>query len=142
MWRQANHGGDHEREACVNCPIGARHAGARDASLSPLRGSKLCARCHNPGRRLIGGHVCVSCKNREYEFIRGCNAKGTRPVKVARLDRRRVRYLCGREMRSLTLSHALDPSEPVVAVLRDSNCRARFGLGNVLQQAIAQGRLF
>lgn len=142
MWRQANHGGDHEREVCVNCPIGAKHAGARDASLSALRGSRTCCRCHTPALRLIGGMRCVSCYNREREFLRGCNAKGTRPVKVQSLERRGVRYLCGRELKSLTLAHTLDAAEPVVAVLRDSDCRARFGLGNITQPTLAQQRLF
>lgn len=128
MWRKAN-GGEGGREACLRCPIGAEHAGALQASLSPLRLSPICARCHNPARRLIGKMVCVSCKNREYEWIRGRNAKGTRPTKMGALCRRRIRYLAGDELHSLVVMHSLDTDELMVAALRDSPNRVRFGLG-------------
>lgn len=140
MWRRANGGGE-DRDACLRCALGAVHAGEVQASLSPLRLSPICARCHNPARRLIGKMVCVSCKNREYEWIRGRNAKGTRPTKLGALCRRRIRYLAGDEPRSLVVSLSLDTDELMVAALRDSPNRVRFGLGTGAP-TVRQLRLF
>lgn len=128
MWRGAN-GGSEPREACLRCHVGALHAGASDANLSPLHLGLICARCHNPAQRLIGKMVCVSCKNREYEYLRGRNAKGTTPVKLRSLCRRRIRYLVGGEARSLVVQNSVDTEELVIAVLRDSPTRVSFGFG-------------
>lgn len=44
--------------------------------------SPICVRCHQPSvRRLIYGNLCISCANRQFEYIRGRNAKGTVPIK-------------------------------------------------------------
>lgn len=141
MWRRAN-GGTEDRESCLRCPMGAVHAGEPLANLSPLRLGTICARCHNPARRLIGKMVCVSCKNREYEVLRGRNAKGTRPVKIGGLCRRRIRYTIGNELHSLVVPYSLDTEELVVAALRDSPNRVCFGLGATAPIGIRQLRLF
>lgn len=139
MWRQAN-GDDGDREACKRCPVGARHAGVTDAPTTDLAGSVVCSRCHRPARRLIGGMHCVSCKNREYEFIRGRNAKGTAPDIC--LKRRTLRYLVGDEPRAMASNLTLDSDELVVAALRDGRRRVRLGLGIAMQPALRQLRLF
>lgn len=143
MWRKANgDGGDGgEREACLRCPLGAQHAGAIDANLSSLHLAKLCARCHRPASRLINGMVCVSCMNRQYEFLRGRNAKGTIPT-MKPLCRRRVRFTAGGEPCSLVVQHSLDTDELVVAALRDNKNRVRFGFGAQVPTSIRQLRLF
>lgn len=142
MWRSANLEGHPEREACKRCPIGAEHAGELFASTSHLAGTLTCARCHTPAGRLIGRMHCVSCKNREYEFVKGRNAKGSPPVKLACLARRSVRYVAGGKPCSLTLSRALDQDELIVATLRDSKHTVRFGFGVSLPPTIPQLRLF
>jgi hypothetical protein len=142
MWRKSNLEDDNAHEACRRCPLGALHAGEPDASLSPFRGQLVCARCHNPAQRLITGMHCVSCKNREYEFIKGRNAKGTAPVKLKCLARRRLRYLAGHEPCQLTLQRSLDIEELIVATLRDSKNRVRFGFGVAMPPAVRQLRLF
>lgn len=141
MWRQANMG-DGGREACVRCLLGAQHAGEAQASDSPLRLSKTCSRCHNPARRLIGGMHCVSCKNREYEFLKGRNAKGTKPTKLRDLCPRRIRFLAGSEPQTLAMRLSLDTDELIVSALRDTPQRVRFGFGCPSSPAVRQLRLF
>lgn len=141
MWRKANTS-EGSCTACLRCTIGAEHAGETQASNSALHLAKVCARCHKPAARLIGKMHCVSCKNREYELDKGRNAKGTQPVKLRSLCKRRVRYLSGNESCTLTAARTLDSDELVVAVLRDSSQRVRFGLAVVSQPRMRQLRLF
>src|SRR3546814_18156292 len=58
------------------------------ASLSPIKGTLTCSRCHRQSTRawLIGKWLCVSCWNREREWVRGRHATGNRPTKMRRLD--------------------------------------------------------
>lgn len=126
MWRKSNNGKDEPRLSCKCCPIGAVHAGETTASLSPLKNTLVCARCHRRANRLVSKHICVSCKNREYEWLKGRNAKGSKPVKLKSLDPRTLRYLHGDEPRTLHLPLSLDWDELIVAALRDSANRLRF----------------
>lgn len=141
MWREANHQNKERRERCKTCPVGAVHAGETAASMSPLMGSTICARCHRPSRRFINGTICISCYNRQREWIVGKNSRGTAPVRMAQLSRRRLRYICGDEFRELRQEHSIDMTELIVAVLRDSKKKVQF----VFQGDTAgfqQGRLF
>jgi hypothetical protein len=62
---------------CSDCKVGAEHAGeAIDYSFP----EKMCCRCGETDKRLIGKRVCVSCYNREREYLSGRNAKGKFPV--------------------------------------------------------------
>jgi hypothetical protein len=144
MWRASNGPGcgDQARESCKRCPLGALHAGEADASTSSLAGSKVCSRCHRPAPRLIGGMHCVSCKNREYEFMKGKNAKGTTPVKLACLARRRIRFMAGGELRTSTAPFTLDDAELIISALRDNKSVVRFGLAPCVTPALRQMRLF
>jgi hypothetical protein len=73
-----------ELRLCMGCRIGAAHAGERFVERSPNYLSNRCARCrHGSGRRLIGGKLCLSCYNRELEWLKGKNGKGTIPHKAA-----------------------------------------------------------
>lgn len=89
--------------ACVGCPTGRQHAQAfspdgatpdpkRVASRWEARALVACVRCGRDGTtagtrlvgrfRLVRSHtLCVSCYNREREFLHGKNAKGAPPVK-------------------------------------------------------------
>jgi len=141
-WRRADELNDGSHSNCRLCPIGAVHAGEVAASMSPLKGTLTCARCHRSAGRLIGGMVCVSCKNREYELVKGRNAKGTAPVKLCALDARRIRYRHGSELCTLKLRHSVDTDELVVAVLRDSKQSVVFAFNSTPPAAIRQARLW
>lgn len=140
MWKQANHQKEEGRIACRCCPIGAAHAGETAASLSPLKNTLICARCHRRANRLVGKHICVSCKNREYEYLKGRNAKGGKPIKLKSLGPRTLTYLAGDELRTLHLPLSLDMEELIVAALRDSANRVRFMFGSMqwLSQLLQQ----
>lgn len=141
FWRRANHDGDPARHTCRRCPIGAAHAGEDLATTSPLYGTLTCARCHRGAERLVGKTLCVSCYNRQREAIRGRNAKGTRPVKLPPLQRRRIWFMAGRDLRDLAAPLTLDTTELVVAALRDSRERVLFAF-RAQPAGPAQLRLF
>lgn len=141
-WRRADELSDGSHHSCRLCPIGAVHAGEVAASMSPLKGTMTCARCHRGSSRLIGSMICVSCKNREYEFNKGSNAKGTKPVKLCALDTRRIRFKCGTEVETLRLKQSVDTDELVVAVLRDSKQAVVFAFNSTPPAAIRQARLW
>lgn len=141
-WRRADELSDGSHHSCRLCPIGAVHAGEVAASMSPLKGTLTCARCHRTASRLIHGMVCVSCQNRAYEFLKGRNAKGTAPVKLCALDVRRIRYRHGGELATLRVRHSVDTDELVVAVLRDSKQEVVFAFNSAPPAAIRQARLF
>src|SRR3546814_6998214 len=69
---------------CADCPTGALHA-AR-LGIRVVRGktrvsyTRPCCRCGRHEFRLIGARLCISCWNREREWIRGRNAKGNPPT--------------------------------------------------------------
>jgi hypothetical protein len=64
---------------CRGCTIGAQHAGERHFARSKIYGCEVCPRCGG-GARMIAGRLCISCYNRELEFRRGRNGKGTKPT--------------------------------------------------------------
>ena len=140
-WRRANHDNDDERYRCKACPLGAIHAGETAASMSPLMGTTTCARCHKVAPRLIRRMVCVSCYNREREILIGKNAKGTKPIKLATLAPRRIRYMAGDDPQVLALQQSADTVELMVAALRDSKKTVRFGFYG-RQRGQHQARIF
>lgn len=125
MWEQANGDGPFvERLArCKKCAVGVKHAGADDVNMSALRGTATCSRCHRTDLRLIGGNVCVGCKNREYEWINGRNARGKPPKSHPALARRFVRYLSGGEVKTLSRANTVSSVELVIELLRDQGKR-------------------
>lgn len=126
MWRESNHDGLEHRDRCRCCALGAEHAGEAGANLAALKGTLTCGRCHRPAMRLIKGHLCVSCKNREYEWIKGRNAKGSRPVHMTPLSPRRLYFREGEATRTLSMPLVADIDELIVAALRDSGKRVQF----------------
>lgn len=144
MWRKANDAAaDGSCANCMRCPIGAVHAGEVAASMSPLKGTMTCSRCHRGASRLICKHLCPSCYNRAREVAIGRNAKGTAPVKHVGLAPRRVRYRHGvDELRELALRQTADTEELVVSVLRDSKKRVIFGLAVSAPHSMRQMRLW
>lgn len=128
MWREAAEKGAPERlDRCRNCQIGAKHAGVGDASLSPLRGSMICGRCEQGATRLIHGHLCVSCYNRQREYLLGRNAKGNAPKCHPQLHALAIKYRAGQVVKVMAMPHVVHVSELVIAALRDEPKQVTFG---------------
>ena len=142
MWRRADALDDGSHSACRLCPVGAVHAGEVAASMSPLKGTLTCARCHRAAGRLIHSMVCVSCYNRAAELLKGRNAKGRMPVKLVALEPRRIRYRHGSDVCTLRLRHTVDVDELIVAALRDSRQAVTFAFNSAPPAAIRQARLW
>src|SRR5258708_28475715 len=97
--------------ACVDCPTGRQHADALSLGKQAEDAPTSCVRCGRSGRcrgerlvgrfRLVRGNtLCVSCYNREREFVRGRNAKGAPPVKWSGLREAHVEIdLHGKQQR-------------------------------------------
>lgn len=129
LWRNAQDRACHERFlSCRGCQIGALHAGVAEATLSPLYASPTCARCHSGAMRLIRGHLCVSCANRQYEYRKGRNARGDVPVRHPTLHRAAVLYRSGGQVKRLARDDVADPIELVVAALRDEPRQVTFAM--------------
>ncbi|UIF85145.1 hypothetical protein [Cupriavidus sp. UYPR2.512] len=127
-WRRANHEQDLARHRCRGCSVGAQHAGDSGASTSPFRGTLICGRCHRGASRLIHAHLCVSCYNREREWLIGKNGKGSPPIKLARLDPRGVTYQrADGTVHTRAIDRTVDTEEVLVAVLRDEQQATTFG---------------
>jgi hypothetical protein len=94
-----------------------------------MRGLGVCSRCQRTDLRLIGGNVCVGCKNREYEWIKGANAKGKFPVCHPPMHRRRLTVCSAGVTRVVARDLTVSTVELVVEALRDSPTRVVFGLG-------------
>lgn len=141
-WRLADSLNDGSNGACRLCPIGAVHAGEVAASMSPLKGTLTCARCHRVAGRLIGGHLDPSCYNREREAIAGRNAKGTAPVKLAPLSPRRLLVRIGDAVSVVKRARTADIDELVVATLRDSKKSVLFAWNSTPPAAVRQARLW
>lgn len=142
MWRAGNHEGSEARFRCKVCPLGALHAGETAASMSPLKGMTICGRCHTGVARLIGKHLCISCYNRQREYLIGKNAKGTKPVKLAPLEARRIRYMSGKAPKTLYMPLTVDTEELIISALRDSKDTVRFGFSGDIRGIPAQLRLW
>jgi hypothetical protein len=91
--------------------------------------------------RLIRGNLCVSCYNREREVIRGRNARGMVPTKLARLDPRSICYSENGAVRIARTERTAGLAELVVATLRDATHQVIFGW-RAPRVGLRQGRLF
>jgi len=112
---------------CRNCPIGAHHNGERAIRVSKYYGGNLCARCHRPASRLIHKRICVSCQNREYEIVKGRNAKGTMPVRLPELHPQRVLVSIDGKVSPRRLERCVDATEAFLTILRTERGAIQFG---------------
>ncbi|RZF23842.1 hypothetical protein EVC45_41995 [Paraburkholderia sp. UYCP14C] len=128
-FKQANSGDAFGRHAhCKRCPIGAAHGGSGpNLNLGTIKGSLTCSRCHRTNGRLIGKRLCTSCQNRQYESIKKRNAKGSAPIKLPPLHRLTIGYMAGGKVHMHTVERAVDTTELIVDVLRDSERSPSFG---------------
>lgn len=69
---------------CRGCPVGAMHAGEAPVTAPELVRSMVCPRCLRSSSRLVRG-VCMSCINRQYESVKGVNARGKPPTRYTPL---------------------------------------------------------
>jgi hypothetical protein len=120
MWRAANEERSERYTACRSCPVGATHAGVSNASRSPIRNALVCQRCGRGATRLIRKAWCVSCANRQYELIKGRNARGMVPTKLAPLAPRSVYYMANGRTVLKRMEHTTHSGELIVAAMRDS----------------------
>lgn len=142
-WEQANAKNAPERlDRCRGCTIGAAHAGVGDATSSPLFSSGICSRCHRKGLRLVGNDKCVSCWNREREYLLGRNAKGAEPKLHPRLVRLEATVMIGKRVATVKRERAVDMTEVVVARLRDESKRVLFAFSSKALSGWAQQELF
>lgn len=140
-WREANDRNASERlDQCRNCSLGAKHAGAGEISLSPLRGMSICARCQQGTTRLVRRHLCVSCYNREREYLTGRNAKGSAPIKHPTLYPIEIQFQVGDAVQRLQL-RAASSEELIVATLRDTSKQVTFAFRS-RRPMLPQGELF
>ena len=143
MWRDAHEQNSERRRQCRGCPLGAKHAGVSDANLCDIHNVRICARCRNEVPRLIWGNICVSCRNREYEYARGYNARGTPLTKLKNLEPRQVRYIEGGAVRVRRSSLSASVEELIVGTLRDAAKSVAFGFTGFAQASLLrQQRLF
>ena len=142
QWRSVNHAGSERMFKCKACPIGALHAGETAANMSPIMGTLTCGRCGEGATRLISKHLCVSCYNRQREWLIGYNAKGKSPVKMIRLDKRVISYMTGSDPRVLKMDLASSTVELMWACLRDCKNTVRFAFRGTFSGQITQARLF
>lgn len=112
--------------ACKSCPVGAIHAGDTEANLSRLRDSDICPRCHRGGSRMIKDELCVSCYNRQREFVKGRNARGVPPARMPKLQRRSTRYFVSGKPHEASLELSVDQDEVIFTVLRSNQKRVTF----------------
>jgi hypothetical protein len=143
-WRTSQQatGYDAERfEKCRSCPLGASHAGQPVVVYSQLYGKSICPRCGKYSGRIINQTRCVSCYNREREFILGANAKGTRPTMEPLLPRA-IRFAVQHgPVRTYSADLTADTLELMLCVLRTTRGHVQFGFQG-RSPALRQGRLF
>lgn len=120
MWRAANQARSERHTACRSCFVGATHAGVSNASRSPISGALVCSRCARGATRLIQKRLCISCYNRERELIKGVNARGMVPTKLAPLAPRQIFFMANGRAQLLRSEHTTHAAELIVAVLRDA----------------------
>jgi len=76
--------------ACHSCLVGQCHAISQGGAVSTSERRdkpRICLRCGRNDLRIVQERgICVSCANRQYEVIRGRNAKGKVPTRETPLD--------------------------------------------------------
>lgn len=114
---------------CVNCPVGASHAGAEVLVAAPL----VCTRCRRDPqdstqyratrqgkvRMVRGGMICVSCFNREREVVLGRNARNTAPKALTLFDTN-VGYIVDAQLVVERVAPTKDGAEAVLRIIRRS----------------------
>lgn len=116
------------RFKCRGCPLGAQHSGIEplEQVASKLLSSLSCTRCLNPAARLIRGKICVSCYNREREYLTGRNAKGNAPVRVRPVMPATVAYKDGDSVQVRQIDCVASRLEAFLSVIRSESRSVSF----------------
>jgi hypothetical protein len=109
---------------CRTCPIGAAHSGESVVERSPIFGMSLCARCRGGTTRMIGNRLCPSCYNRNLEYAKGTNRKGTVPT--FRFAPRRIGVVTAGGYAEVRDELTADTAELAVQLLRTVTGRIMF----------------
>ena len=64
---------------CSGCAVGAVHAGVKRDDVQVML-KDTCVRCQKKAQRLIKNKLCISCYNREREYLVGKDRRGKAPV--------------------------------------------------------------
>lgn len=111
---------------CSGCPIGQQHAREQPGSTprQAREHQRSCLRCGRSDLRVIqNAAICVSCKNREYEWRKGRNAKGVPPEQFEPLRT----YSVAIEGRAGIVHHAIEARHAAEAVGVAARVRLRDG---------------
>lgn len=84
--------------------------------------------------RLVRGQICVSCWNREREWLIGKNAKGAAPRMHPPLYQSRIKVMIGDAVKTLSLKLCVSTEEAVVLALRDNRKQVLFSFSNQLAE--------
>ncbi|WP_146208851.1 hypothetical protein [Azospirillum sp. TSO22-1] len=105
---------------CRSCALGAEKAGKPlpQTAIAADALSCLCPRCFRPAPRLINGHLCVSCYNRDREVARGRNAKGGVPRLTAKLHNLTILIVEAGAVRRETLDRVTGPQEAMIMLAK------------------------
>lgn len=129
-WKMAEAG-----SSCASCSIGRLHATGTEQvpTTAPPRRKRqssksgACPRCGGSGLRLlVCSGLCVSCANREYEFIKGRNAKGKVPIEYRPPHSIEVGVELADGAIEIREVDALHGAEAIARVARDLPDGARF----------------
>ncbi|HET7674633.1 MAG TPA: hypothetical protein VFL54_03830 [Gammaproteobacteria bacterium] len=128
MWQKATHAKPEDRLfPCRGCEIGARHAGHDpDEACGRLPAESICARCHRQPRRFVYGRICVSCFNRQQEWLKGRNAKGRPPMFLPALSTVRLAYMERGARHAVAVDHVANPLEAVLSIVHQAGKRMAF----------------
>lgn len=91
--------------------------------------------------RLVGHHICVSCWNRQREYLLGRNAKGAAPKMHPKLFAAQVRVLVGGKTRVAKRSLCASVDEVVIGELRDQAKRVLFSFSPMVSVSWVQQEL-
>ena len=147
-WKEAQNG--RRFDTCKGCVLGAEHAGHAQAVHAP---ESYCCRCGEAVLRKMVKGVCVSCKNREYEVVKGRNGKGApiSPVDVfygaeaanmvVALHHVKVYAISGGRSKKVDFSRVADPLEAFLRAMREFDIAPTFSRAYV-RSSFRQQRLF
>ncbi len=114
---------------CRSCALGAEKAGKPlpQTAVAADALSCLCPRCFRPASRLINGHLCVSCYNRDREVARGRNAKGGVPRLTAKLHNLTILVVEEGAVRRETLDRVTGSQEAMIMLAKRARRPMAFG---------------
>lgn len=114
---------------CQFCPIGAKHSGnpSPPEKISIFYRSYVCSRCFQRSTRMIRNSICVSCYNREREFMVGKNARGSAPIRYRKIGSAVIWYLNDKGLCVRKFDRVSSRVEAVISILHNDGGAKSFG---------------